>query len=327
MGPIRTRQELLVHLAKRGDAAAFYSLAAAGARSAYVSLRNAGKDHGEAVALLAPFLRRLHAAFMRRPKDIPFDAWYGAVQRKHLPSEAFVLEGAGGATKGAIPDDEISRFESQMMLVLQKNSSTSLRGGSPSPLRGGLSFVSSHRLLKTAIAAAVFLIAVCAVLYAWLTFAKADLTISVTTARASSRLELPLAVNRVLFGARAIRNYPEARTGNPKNPATAADSGRTALPQRSFVPDGVPKSLPPVRNLSLPARTPNTGGRATKRKSLPAARTPQPDSLTSSLPRNQMSVPGSEPVRSSSSQDKSAASPPQQGTQPSATLDSSTTPP
>ncbi len=325
MGPIRTRQELLLHLAKRGDAAAFYSLAAAGARSAYVSLRNAGKDHGEAMALLVPFLRRLHAAFMGKPKGIPFDAWYGAVQRKHLPGEAFVQEGAGGATKGAIPDDDISRFESQMMLELQKDSSTSLRGGSNSPLRNALSFVSSRRLLKIAIAAAVFFIGVCTVLYAWLTFAKADLTISVTTARASSHIDLPLAVNRVLFGASAIRNYPKERT-DLKNPVTAADSEPKALPQKSFVPDSVPKSSPPVRNLSLPARSTNTGERA-KRKAPSAYRIPPSDSITSSLPRNQMSVPGSESVKSSSSQDKGAASPPRQETQPSATLDSSTTPP
>ncbi len=329
MASIHTRQELLVHLAKRGDASAFYSLAAAGARAAYVSLRNAGKDHAETMALLEPFFRKLQTAFMRKPNDISFDEWYDAIQKRYLPREAFVQEDADGGerVREEVPPDDISRFESQMMLVLQRNSSRTLRGKNCSPIINGLSFINSHRVLKIPIAAAVFLIALCAVLYAWLTFANADLTISVTRAHAGSHIELPLAVNRVLFGAHAVWNYPEARAGALKNPVTAADSALTTLPQKSLVPDSIPRSSPFGKNVSFRVRSSSTGVRAAKKKSPLVARMPQSDTFSSSVPRSQMPVSGLEPVKTSHSPNEDAVVPSQKVTQPSNALDSSTTPP
>jgi hypothetical protein len=329
MASIRTRQELLIHLAKRGDASAFYSLAAARARAAYVSLRNAGKDHGETMALMEPFFRKLQTAFMGKPKDISFDEWYDAMQKRHFPREAFVQEDTGGGerVRKVVPPDDISRFESQMMLILQSNSSRSLRGKNCSPIMSGVSFINSHRVLKIPIAMAVFLIALCAVLYAWLTFAKADLIISVTRAHASSHIELPLAVNRVLFGANPVQNYPEARAKGPRNLVTAADSARTTLPQESLVPDSIPRSSPSVRNVSLPVRSSSPAVRAAKRKLPSVARRPPSDSVSSRLSRTQMPVAEDEPANSSRSPDKGTVLQPQQGTQPSTPLDSSITPP
>jgi hypothetical protein len=119
MPPIQSHQDLLVHLAGSGDPSAFYTLAAPLVHSTYACLRNQGKSHGEAMTVLAPFLKKTYKNYLASARDNPFNVWY-EMQRKKLLPDAADLQNAKTHPEN-IPAEDISDFDTQMKLVFQIN--------------------------------------------------------------------------------------------------------------------------------------------------------------------------------------------------------------
>src|SRR5271157_128444 len=153
MDSINTPEELLAHLAARGDPTAFATLVASRARAAYVSLRNAGKSHADALEVLEPFLRKLHTAFRRKPEHVSFEEWYGNQMKRHLRGG---LNSGEGVENTPVPETvaaaDLSDFESQMRLALQRNYGRMMAGGGAAAGRI-VSFVNARSLLKAGAAA------------------------------------------------------------------------------------------------------------------------------------------------------------------------------
>lgn len=240
MPPIQSPQDLLVHLAGNGDPSAFYTLAAPCVYSTYVFLRNHGKSHGQAMAILVPFLKKIHKNFLTSSRDLPFNAWYETQRKKLLrdtvdsQDEKTVLEN--------IPSDDISHFESQMKLVFQQNYGKLRRVKNGSVARRW----AFSRFLPKLAAVVLGLLVIVAGLQIFLTLT--GITISVYSAGHNLLLSLPSGINKHFFliTTPAIQKPVAATTPAASKTDTtktlknlAPSSGESSLPQdKTFKPAG-----------------------------------------------------------------------------------------
>jgi hypothetical protein len=237
MPPIQSPQDLLVHLAGNGDPSAFYTLAAPCVYSTYIFLRNQGKSHSQAMAILVPFLKKIHKNFLTSSRDIPFKTWYESQRKKLVPDavdsqvEKTLLE--------TIPSDDISHFESQMKLVFQQNYGKLRRVKNGFDIRR---WIFSRFLPKFAAVVLGFLIIVIG-LQIFLTLAGITLSLSVSATGYNRLVSLPSAINKHFFSITtpalqqpAAATIPaESKTDTTKTLKNLSPSGgESALPKEKI---------------------------------------------------------------------------------------------
>ena len=269
MTGIQTPEELLAHLAARGDPTAFATLVGSRARAAYTSLRNAGKSHADATTVLLGFFRKAHTAFRGKPGNVSFDEWYNGRVKNLLPRGVNIGEGTEGApSPDAFTAADLSDFDSQVRLALQRNYGGMLRSGGAAAGRI-VSFVNARSLMKAGAAALITLAATAAGLYCWMIFAHASVTVIVSKAGRPSNVELPLAINRRLFPSRPVVNPPDSHVVKSENAALAADSQHAVHAGPAVAGDSLPAQKPVGKTISERLSAGNPAPLAGKRR-LPA---------------------------------------------------------
>jgi hypothetical protein len=269
MADIQTPEELLVHLAARGDPSAFGTLVASRAYSSYISLRNAGKSHTDATAVLVPFFRKIHTAFRRKSEQVPFDEWYRAQTKRHLGGGVNIGE---GTEKTPVPDSfpaaDISDFESQVRLALQRNYGR-MTGRAGAAAAGVISLVNARILLNAVIAAVITLAVAAAGLYGWLSLTHDSLTITVVKSGLRRSIELPADISVLFFRPHTVTNQQNSHVALPgsgtqpadSQPAAQSTAVNTIVPKQPATkiitqgpPAGNPASLKERRRLSAPKK-------------------------------------------------------------------------
>lgn len=229
MPPIQSPQDLLVHLAGNGDPSAFYTLAAPCAYSTYVVLRKQGKSHNQAMAILVPFLKRIHKNYGTSSRGVPFNEWYESQRKKLVPDavdsqdEKTLLEN--------IPSDDISHFESQMKLVFQQNYGALRRGNNGTVIRRWI----FPRFLPTFAAVVLGFLIVVIGLQLFLTFAGITLSVSVSSPGYNRLISLPSAINKHFFSITTPAMQKPAAGTTPV--ASKADTIQPQKPLKNIAPD------------------------------------------------------------------------------------------
>ncbi len=248
MSRITTSQDLLLHLAGRGDPSAFNTLVSRLALSTYVSVRHGGKTHAEAMMSLVPFLRKLHSAFLEKPAKESFDEWYEAQQKRLLPKDVrYGEDNESEAVLEAIPPSDVSHFESQMRLVFQRNYSARIHSQGGSFFGKIFSFVRFNVLVKTVLSLAAVVTVIAAGLIAALDLSKSTLTVTFSRAGAHRTIELPQAIIALEFWSREARNGP---TGFRSAWGLPVDSSGFASAVRHVAVDSASAPVPPKRIVS-----------------------------------------------------------------------------
>jgi hypothetical protein len=322
MAPIQTTEELLVHLAEGGDPSAFQTLVGHNALSTYVALRSLGKNHAEAMTLMVPFLKKLHSAFVGKSLDASFDEWYNTQRKKLLPRDLLPQEDAGAeAVIETIPPGDVAHFESQMRLALQRNYSRMFRAGGRSGIGRTVYFVASHRILRAAILTCAVLVVAGAALCAWLTLASATVTVTFSKADLRHSIELPKAVNGLMFWS---RNVHESSTYFLSDSTKAADSARTKSADLRVARDSFVG--PPSPEKAISQRSSNAYPLSSYEKRRPVSR-PRPvllpDSAGAVNSRSQSPAPTHPTVNSYSEAEKVAPAQSRTAKRPSPMPDSS----
>jgi hypothetical protein len=273
MPSIQSHQELLEHLAKNGDPSAFYTLTAPYAHSTYVSLRNAGKSHTEAMSILGPFLKKIYQDYMVNIESATFESWYEAHLAKDLAAFSDFKKNALGTTvPDTVPPKDISHFESQIRLVFQRNYSKALRAKNRLVYRQGVSYINSHVFLKFGLITVLFLILLAA-LFISLTVAHIDVSISISSGAATRTLSLPSAVNHLLFPQKAIQK-PSVNTAN-----AVIDSSRVQSVHR----DSIHLGGTPAEEKTLPKTMQTRGLMRTGRTAKQS-----PDFINNNIPKRRL---------------------------------------
>lgn len=223
MASIRTPEELLNHLAARGDTTAFATLSASQARAAYVALRRKGKNHADAMAVLVPSFKKIQSSYKTKPRDVPFDDWFGTQLRRRLPDGLSVETGATAAP-GELSGDDLADFERQLRLTLLRNRDRAKAGGCTS-VHGKPLFFSNARSFLGAAAAAAFLFAAAAAgLYLWLSLTHVAITVTESTPDGRRRtIDLPADINLLFSHPQAARDIPSLPAVAPKNERTTTE--------------------------------------------------------------------------------------------------------
>jgi hypothetical protein len=224
---IQSPQDLLVHLAGNGDPSAFFTLAAPCARSTYVFLRNQGKNHGEAMTLLVPFLKKIHKNYLTGSRDVPFNVWYES-QRKKLVPGAMDSQDEKKLPEN-ISSDDISHFESQMKLVFQQNYGKLRRFKNVSGTRRWI----FSRFLPKLATVVLGLLVIGAGLQIFLSLT--GITISVSSAGHNILLSLPSAINKHFFSIATPAMQKPVDATTPA--ASKADSTQPQKPLKNPAPD------------------------------------------------------------------------------------------
>ena len=123
MDSVRTHQELLLDLAGNGDPTAFYTLVAQFANAAYISKRNLGKSHKEALSILIPFFKAAYQDFIKTSPHKAFDSWYREYKRKYFADTSDSSEEVNLPKKTDvenIPIADIAHFDHILDLILQR---------------------------------------------------------------------------------------------------------------------------------------------------------------------------------------------------------------
>ena len=269
MTGIQTPEELLAHLAARGDPTAFATLVGSRARAAYTSLRNAGKSHADATTVLLGFFRKAHTALQENRGMFPLTNGTTARVKNLLPRGVNIGErNRGRAVARRVPGGRHVRFDSQVRLALQRNYGGMLRSGGAAA--GGIvSFVNARSLMKAGATALITLAATAAGLYCWMIFAHASVTVIVSKAGRHSSVELPLAINRRLFPSRPVVNPPDSHVVKSENAALPADSQHPVHAGPAVAGDSLPAQKPVGKTISERLSAGNPAPLAGKRR-LPA---------------------------------------------------------
>jgi hypothetical protein len=195
MAPITTSEELLQHLATRGDPSAFHTLVAKHALSTYVMVRNSGKNHEEAVDLIIPFLAKLHSGFHGSQTGLSFAEWYEGRQKKLLPLDQSRDEEGAEAFLEAIPPEDIARFDACICVAFQRNASALSRAkGGVFLVRVLVAFATSNKILRTAIIVVIAIVAAIVALCASLAGMHASLSLAFSKDSHLFTIELPGAI-------------------------------------------------------------------------------------------------------------------------------------
>lgn len=283
MARITTSEELLKHLAARGDPSAFHTLVANHALSSYVIVRNSGKNHEEAVDVIIPFLAKLHSAFLGNQAGLSFAEWYDARRKRFLPNDLQSRDEEGAeAFLEAIPPEDIARFDECIRVAFQRNSSAHARP------KGGFflgrmlaTSVTSNRILRTAIVVAVVIMAACAALCATLACMHASLSLAFSKDSHLFTVELPGAIPGFHRFGQQADSRPSQLRGDIVEDSTAIKSAGPGP-----VRDSVGSKAPEKQTVARPAKgIPAVAPAVRKRQAWHSAPQIQPDSssISSSL--------------------------------------------
>jgi hypothetical protein len=196
MDPIRTHQELLLNLAGNGDPSAFSTLIVQYANATYITERNSGKSHKEALSVIVPFIKSAYQDFIKTSPHKAFDAWYREYKRKYFSTTPDSSEEINLSEKvdfGNVPMADIAHFERIIDIILQR------KYGKIKKAWNGRLIGRSHRLhdlVKTGaiiISAGILLI----LLYYFLVVTKQRILLAYSFHNSTRSVELPFSSHPV----------------------------------------------------------------------------------------------------------------------------------
>jgi hypothetical protein len=121
MSTVQNHEQLLLHLAGSGDPSAFYTLIAPFANIAYVSERNSGKGHNEALTTLVPHFKKIYKSFFQHPAPNDFGSWYKEHEKKVFSGPQEVsIESLNGQNVSGVLTSDLSHFDWTLGLVFQR---------------------------------------------------------------------------------------------------------------------------------------------------------------------------------------------------------------
>jgi hypothetical protein len=256
MHSIHTHQELLYNLAREGDPSAFYTLVAQFANAAYITERNSGKNHKEALMILIPFIKKAYQNFISTVHQVTFDVWYREFKRKYFHSvldRPAHREAPDAEEISEIPMSDINHFGAIIEIVLQRQYGKIRRSKKDwFMLRLRRQFNQLHWLIKTAFIFAIIGVLTTAFI-CFLTMTKKQLTMIYSSKGLTHTIVVP-------FGGHSESNNKYSGLNNSGNNANIAVDSTITNPKKIHdtirIHDTV-KTLPPRINHLLPQKTIN----------------------------------------------------------------------